>query len=322
VPPDLQAALAAWGVRDVLSATVPATGTIHQTLLLRTAAGAYALRAYRYRERRRVEFEHTLIAHARKRNVPAVAPIPLPGAAGATILEREGRFYALFPRAAGHQRDHTEMGPAEAVAMGRALAEVHRALADVPHDRVEARSFATDTAKTLAGIAALEGVIQSQPTRDERDRLTIAQLGERRSWLLARGDAGSVDLPGLERQVIHGDYQQTNLFFEGSRVSAIIDWDQAYVAPRAWEVVRTLHLVFTFDPAPCGLLLDAYRAVAPMPLAELDVAAAAYSHMRAHDLWLYQAVYLEGNDRVRSFLPAGHFAPLSEAWSRLKATLQ
>jgi homoserine kinase type II len=101
-----------------------------------------------------------------------------------------------------------------------------------------------------------------------------------------------------------------------------MDWDQAYVAPRAWEVVRTLHLVFAFDPGPCHIFLDAYQAEAPLTLVELEVAAAAYSHTRAHDLWPYEAVYLEDNDRARRFLRPGHFVPLSRPWSRLRATLR
>jgi Ser/Thr protein kinase RdoA (MazF antagonist) len=83
-----------------------------------------------------------------------------------------------------------------------------------------------------------------------------------------------------------------------------------------------LHLVFEFDPGLCHIFLDAYRAEAPLTLAELEVAAAAYSHMRAHDLWPYEAVYLEDNDRARGFLRPGHFVPLSRPWSRLRATLQ
>jgi aminoglycoside/choline kinase family phosphotransferase len=47
----------------------------------------------------------------------------------------------------------------------------------------------------------------------------------------------------LGAQAIHGDYQSTNLFFAEDQLCAIIDWDQAYVASPAWEVMRTLDLV-------------------------------------------------------------------------------
>jgi hypothetical protein len=60
--------------------------------------------------------------------------------------------------------------------------------------------------------------------------------------------------------------------------------------------------------------LEAYTAVAPLSLADLDRAAEAYSSMRAHDLWLYEAVYGDGNERVRHFLPGGPLVPLWEPW--------
>ena len=312
--------LDAWDLGDVMSSMMPATGSIHQTLLLQTTTGDYVLRAYRRRDRRRVESEHSLITYVRQHGVPAVAP--LPSRRGTTILEQAGHFYAVFPRASGRQFDRQEFGPTEIAAMGRCLAILHRALASFPHDRVSHRSWAVDAATTLTGIATLEDAISARPARDEVDRYVLVQLAERRAWLLTNAGRAYVDFQGLDHQVIHGDYQQTNLFFDNGRVSAIIDWDQAYVAPRAWEVVRTLHLVFEFDPGPCHNFLDAYWAEAPLPLAELEVAAAAYSHVRAHDLWPYEAVYLEDNDRARGFLQPGHFVPLSQPWSRLSATLQ
>ncbi len=65
----------------------------------------------------------------------------------------------------------------------------------------------------------------------------------RREWILGAGSAQPANLTALDQQLIHGDYQDTNLFFEHGQVSAIIDWDQTYLAAREWEVVRTMHLV-------------------------------------------------------------------------------
>lgn len=48
-----------------------------------------------------MERERAVIAHVRARGLPAVAPLSLPN--GHTIHERDGRFYALFPRAALRQ---------------------------------------------------------------------------------------------------------------------------------------------------------------------------------------------------------------------------
>ena len=126
----------------------------------------------------------------------------------------------------------------------------------------------------------------------------------------------------IEQQVIHGDYQETNLFFEKDVVSAVIDWDQAYPAARAWEVVRTLHYVFQFEPSQCHLFLEAYRRELPLSSQALDVAAHVYSWIRTHDLWIYEEYYMRGNQRVQPFFSGKDFTPLIERWNTLQYALK
>lgn len=313
------ALLDAWGLGPVISAAAPAAGTVNETLLLATPTGDYALRAYRHRDRAPVAREHAVIAYVRARGLPAVAPLTLP--TGDTILERDGRCYALFPHAPGRQLDQPDLGPAEATAMGAFLGLLHRALADFPPGRVPRRQFAFDRAATLAGSARLTDAIGRRPDRDAVDDDALAWLAGQRAWV-ARGPATArADFAPLPEQVIHGDYQQTNLFFQGGWVSAIIDWDQTYVAPRAWEVVRALHLVFALAPDPCRRFVAAYRAVLPLPTPDLDRTAASYALKVAHDLWLFEALYLQGNDRVRPFIPRGGFVLLADRWAALRPAL-
>jgi homoserine kinase type II len=312
-------ALEAWAIGPLTAARTPASGTINRTLLVDTPGGSYALRAYRHGERAPVEREHEVIAYARAHGLPAVAPLPLPD--GATILERAGRFYALFPRAAGSQIERDDLGTAEVAAMGRCLAALHRALRDYPAERAQRRSFAVDGQAVLERIIALGQAIRARPTLDDADRRALAALAGRREWIEQYGAFSPGDLAALEQQLIHGDYQHTNLFFERGDISAIIDWDQTYLAPRAWEIARAMHLVWNFAAEPCRIFLAAYRAELPLPDAELDLAATYYGWFRAHDLWLYEAIYQQGNQRVRVFVESNGFAPLIDRWAELRAVL-
>lgn len=315
--------LDAWRLGPLLAAITPTTGTLNHTLLLTAATGDYVLRAYRHREREPVAREHAAIAHVRAHGLPAVAPIPLPG--GESVLERDGRFYALFPRAAGRQLRRRDLGKGELAAMGTFLATLQRALGSFPRAQAARRSFAVDRAATLVGIERLEAIIRARDPEGTGDDPTaavvLARLAGRRAWIERYPATAQVDLTPLEHQVIHGDYQETNLFFESGRVRAIIDWDQTYLAPRAWEVARTLDLVCSFAPDPCRLFLGAYRAELPLPLSDLDLAVACYGLLRAHDLWLYEELYLRGNDRVRRFIRPGGFVPIAEQWARLRPSL-
>jgi homoserine kinase type II len=292
---------------------------VNQTLLVTTAMGRYALRSYRHEDRTPVAREHAIIAHVRAHGLPAVGPLPLPD--GGTILESGGRFHALFPQAPGRQLPKHALGPDEALAMGACLGRLHRALADLPAAWWAQRTFALDRDATLAGIARLEVAIQGRATHDAADAAALAWLVGQRAWLAQCAAEARIDLTSLEHQVIHGDYQETNLFFAPARVSAIIDWDQTYVAPRAWEAVRTLHLAFAFAPALCRPFLAAYRAVLPLPLADLDQAVAAFALKEEHNLWLYEEYYLHGNERVRRFFQPGGFASPATHWARLRPLL-
>jgi homoserine kinase type II len=306
----------AWRIGTILNLQVPDTGTIHRTVLVDADQGSFALRGYRYKTRRRIENEHALIRHAAANGLPVPLPLPLPD--GRFILEYEGRFYALFDRAAGEQRARDDLSPREVAAMGACLSRVHQALQDFPAEHVQARSLGVDSSAALATIARVETAILAQPARDVWTLERLRRLQGQRDWIERMHGHDPPSLAGQSTQVIHGDYQQTNLFFRDGEVSGIIDWDQAYVAPRAWEVVRTLHLVWDLAPQSCGTFLAAYRGGATLDDADLDLAAAAYGWMRGHDTWSYEAYFLDGNTRVRTFMSPPPFVPFAEQWALMR----
>jgi len=318
---DLSDLCRAWNLPPVLSMWTPETGAVHRTFLLKTADGNYALRAYRYaaHDRWRIASEHALITYVQAHGLPALSPLPLPN--GGSILEHESRFYALFPFAKGHQIPRGRLTADEARAMGSFLGKLHQILHTYPHEQVPHRQFTVDLASTLATMDTIEKAIRSQPDRSDEDTQALAYLAERRAWLTTASPVNVEDFSLLEQQVIHGDYQEANLFFDDDQVSAVIDWDQSYVAPRAWEVVRTLHYAFKLERTTCRTFLDAYQRILPLPPAELELAAAAYGWKRAHDLWHYQAVYLEGNQRVRAFFDPGPYIPFAQQWAKLQMAL-
>jgi homoserine kinase type II len=312
----------AWGVGAVLTAALPATGTVNRTLLLTTARGRFALRAYRHRERAPVDREHALIAHAAARGVPAVAPVPLLG--GGTVLEQDGRCFALFPWAAGRQVGRAAVGAVEAAAMGAALARLHLALRDFPTAGLPRRGEIPDRADTLARMARLEGVIRAGAAHDPLAAIALERLAGQRGHLarLPAGRAGAGPAATQPEQALHGDYQDANLFFAGGRVSAIVDWDQPGLGPPAGEIVRTLQMVFGYDPVRCRRFLDAYRAVRPLPLEDVDAAVAVRDVLEAHGLWVLETLYLAGDRRVARFLQEPDtvpFVPVAERWARARA---
>lgn len=172
-------------------------------------------------------------------------------------------------------------------------------------------------AGTLESLARVQAATTARALQTDTDRTALHHLAGRREWLQ---EWAALDGPmrrrfgALPLQVVHGDFQETNLFFGGGEVSAVIDWDQCGVAPRAWEVLRALHLMLGLAPETCRVFLAAYRDLCPLPRLELQEAAACYDALADQNLWVYEALYLEGDDRVRPFLTPGAFVPFAARW--------
>lgn len=315
----ISALLAAWGYGPCGGARMAASGAVNTTWLIATRRGDVVLRCYASPDRGHVEREHTVIAFAAARGAPAVAPLPLPD--GSTFLQHDSRWYALFPHAPGQQLPREQIGPTEAAAMGAALARLHRALASFPHQHATRRATVAETTETHRHIAALEATITALRQRGPDEHAALAALAGRRAYL-AEHVAPTVPFGALPEQLIHGDFQDANLFFANGAVSAMIDWDQTYLAPRGWEVLRTLHFVWDFAPWCSVPFLRAYNDVWPLLGDELECTAAWYSWLRAHHLWVYEAAYHQGNHRARRFFERGGFVPLEEAWATLRVALE
>lgn len=206
--------------------------------------------------------------------------------------------------------------------MGDCLGRLHRALVSLPQRWAAPRSFATARGGTLDRIAAIETAIRARSQLEPLDREALIWLRGQRDWIERHDADPDRLLAPLARQVIHGDYQETNLFFGSGRVSAVIDWEQTYLAPRAWEVLRTMHYAFAFSSRLCGPFLAAYRVIAPTTVADLDRAAHAYAQKIGHDLWVHSEYYLHGNTRVRRFFRDGGFVSPLDQWHELRFTLR
>lgn len=309
-----------WDAREPLTVATPHTGVNNEVYLVTTDHGEYVLRVRPAADRDIVVREHALIAYAHTRGVPAVVPLPLPD--GATLLQRGGYCSALFTRAPGKQVPRQKLAPVHARAMGICMAELHEALQNYPTSLVRHRSFDFDPEDTKRQLDALIATVRALPAPDEVDRAALDRLTSRRTWFEHSTLEVPAEFASLPRQALHGDFQEANLFFADDHVSAIVDWDQAEVAPRAWEVLRTLHLAFHLVPQLCATFLDGYRTRLPLDSVELQIVAQAYGAMRAHDVWLYRTVYLEGNARARVFIWPGRFVPFPEQWARIDGVLQ
>lgn len=315
---DLAAIAAEYGLGPVESVTRPASGTMNETFLLRIGDRTVVLRRHRRTDRARVEREHQVMAHARERGIPV--PAALRTRDGDPLVFHSGRWHSVFTFAAGQEVQRGDLTPARTRAMGNTLARIHLALGDCPFTDDERVARPPHTAEgTLERIERLKAVICTRNPSSQQDRDALTNL-DGQAEALRNFDVSALPPITEEPQLVHGDYQHTNLFFAGEAISAVIDWDKVEARIPSQEIVRAMTLSLRLQPALCQAFLDGYRGVRELSDVDLHAAAADFGAALLHDLWVVDQYYRHGNDRVGRFLPSGPFQPFAARWNQLSLT--
>ncbi|HVY64011.1 MAG TPA: phosphotransferase [Gammaproteobacteria bacterium] len=155
-----------------------------------------------------------------------LTPRLVPTRAGALWLEHEGAVWRVLTRIEGVCRDALE-SPAQAREAGRALAEFHRAVADLDYTFQNARLGVHDTPKHLENLR--DALVEHAA---HRDIAAIRPLAERVLTLAA----ALPPLPPCGDRIVHGDPKISNLMFDGDRALCLIDLDTLSRMPVALEL--------------------------------------------------------------------------------------
>lgn len=222
-----------WGIDGIESVEVPALGTMNETWLVRCSNQRVVLRRHRRPDKASVAFEHQVIEHARTHRIPC--PRVILTLRGERIVERGSRLHSLYSWEPGAHAQRGQAGSVRAYAAGQMLATIHDALSTISEAPAD-NAGPGDLAETYCRMTHLEDAVRSVAVVGHE--WIVQDLNARRTWLDANPHASS-QCAG-NPQVIHGDYQLTNLLFDGNAISAVIDWDKARVASPLMEVVRSL----------------------------------------------------------------------------------
>jgi homoserine kinase type II len=253
----LAAFLTRYDVGELVSAKGIAEGVENSNYLVDTSTGRFILTLYEKRvSAEDLPFFLAMLDHLADRGVPV--PRALKDRDGIAIQELEGRPACLIEFLPGVSLSHPT--PAQALAAGRAMAEMHRALADFTAVRPNA-----------LGPAGWPPLL----ARCGRDLETITPGLEQR--LNATLDDILARWPdGLARSAIHADLFPDNVLMHGDRVTGLIDFYFACTDVRAYDLA-VMHSAWAFDatgskadPAVGRALVAGYETVQPLTPAERD----------------------------------------------------
>lgn len=282
---DLSAIIAHFDVGALVSAKGIAEGVSNSNWLVETEGadgrGArFILTMYESRtEIADLPFFLGLLDHLAERRCPV--PRTIHDREGAAYRLRDGKALALIEFLPGVSVSSPT--PAQARAVGKALAQVHLATADFPQARTNDMGLARwQSLMAACGSEGLEAIHPELPRLVERELGRLA-----RNWP-----------EGLPRSVIHADLFPDNVLMRGPEVTGLIDFYFACTDVTAYDVAVT-HAAWCFDasgrrflPDLSAALLEGYQSVRPLSPEEHEAlpllaqgAAMRFLATRAYD-WL------------------------------------
>jgi homoserine kinase type II len=197
--------------------------------------------------------------------------------------EWRGQLVSLFPWLAGRTLFRSTLAPAHAHAAGRALAALHLAGRDFPDHR-PGRYEPDEIDRRTAGVT-------TAAAGDPSLAAAIAEVGSELAQLRTQRRA---DLPlGL----IHGDLFIDNVLYDGDRLVALLDFEQASWGKLAYDLaVTTLAFGFGTDDFRPDVVAALYAGYASLRqptaeeragfAAELRFAACRFTVTRITDVHL------------------------------------
>jgi homoserine kinase type II len=253
----LAALIAEYDVGELTMAKGIAEGVSNSNWLIETSgkgdkAARFILTMYEFRiEIADLPFFLSLLDHLAANG--CAVPRTIHDRSGALYRMVGGKAVALIEFLSGVSV--SEPTPAQAHAVGSALAKLHLAAADFPDQRGNAMGLAEW--QRLAAACGHDGMTAIDPE--------LASLVERELPRLA------AEWPsGLPRGVIHADLFPDNVLMLGDKVTGLIDFYFACTDITAYDIAVT-HAAWCFDPsgarfdpALSAALLDGYAAVRPL----------------------------------------------------------
>lgn len=271
--------IAAYDVGELLSAKGIAEGISNSNWLVETTEGRFILTLYERRiEAGDLPFFLGLLDHLAARG--CAVPRTIHDRQGHSLRTIDDKAAALIEFLPGVSPSHPS--PAQARAVGSALARVHLAALDFPMERANRLDPAFNR-DTLANCGL--------------DRLASIDPGL--AEVLEMADAVVAQWPrDLPCSVIHSDLFPDNVLMLGDRVSGMIDFYFACTDAMAYDLAVT-HAAWSFaargdrfDRSVGLALVDGYRSIRPLSNAELGAlpmlaqgACLRFAASRAED-WL------------------------------------
>jgi homoserine kinase type II len=225
----------AWSVHPITQ------GINNLTQIIDTPSGRYILRTYDPdRPLERIRYELSILENLQQRNLPFRIPAPVPTVTGESFAVLSGAIITLSPWLSGVVPEHANLE--QAFSAGQALAELEKDLADIEIELTsEVAPFSpSGEFEAWAGMAI-------DPAKIIQELSLLYEEQEQILALLKDTQAATPSLyQTLPQQIIHRDYDQSNILMQGNLVTGVLDFE--FCGPD----LRILDLAYALSQWPAG----------------------------------------------------------------------
>lgn len=300
--PELADIAATFGLGVLRGAHVIQAGTINSNFAVQTDRGRWFVRVNEGKSEADVAWEAQLVAALAGGGVVTPPPVRARDGRPYAALAGTAKWVSVFPWRAGRHLAPAEVTPGAAGEFGAALAGIHQVGLELPE--AWRRRSIYDHAHLVARFAAFAD------STDPALAPAIAVLGDE----LAAAGAASAVRERASHGIIHGDLFRDNVLWDGGRLAAILDFEQASGGSFAYDLAVCIN-DWCWDGAVrldlAAALLAGYQRVRALTAAdrealviEVKAAAARFTVTRITDVYLAK---VDNPDKdFRAFLARCH----------------
>jgi Ser/Thr protein kinase RdoA (MazF antagonist) len=277
-------------------------GVLNRNYRLVTDTGHYFIKAVRDRRKDSIPIIAAAETFMSSGGIPAVCMLRTKK--GELFLRDESEVYTVYPHIT-----HVHPAIPPYTALGTMLARIHIRGNDALPPTLESVHM---TEKNAAHVK--DKLMQYRSSAAEGtspiDTLFLAYIDRKLELLpqLAQASEASSTL-------VHGDYHTRNILFsENGDILGICDWEKAELAPRAYEIARSVqYICFESREAPyiydrqeavaaAKKFLGGYRQQYPISNEELSNGFALRLRKLVMSFWIEEAFYDRADDRANRFI--------------------
>lgn len=258
-----------------------AAGTINSNFALETETGRWFVRVNEGKSEEDCTWEAALVVELAAAGLPV--PVPREAMDGRRFAVHRGLIVNAFAWQAGRHRAPGEVSAADAAAIGETLARMHIVASARP------RTTWRDGIYQFADIVA-----RFESFRDSRDPAlahAIEVLADEFAWLTRQAGVRAAATHG----VIHQDLFRDNVLWDGDRLVAILDFEQASRGSFVYDLAVAVNDWCWDRPEIARVMIAAYDRAQPLTRedrqalpVELRAAAARFTVTRITDVHLRQ----------------------------------